>query len=405
MNETRSLRVLSISTDRDIFREGSDVRERMKDLGSITEELHIIVFSKGWRHFHETQVAPNVWAYPTNSLSRYFYIFGARRLAKKLFLASSENAFSNMASRINVITTQDPFECGLAGYLISKMLHAPLHLQIHTDFLNDYFVSRSILNRIRVVIAKFLIRERVDIRVVSERIKVSILKKISFGKKHFPRIIVLPVFVDTDRFKNEPESRLLSQKYPGHDLLALVVSRLEKEKNVSLALRLVAEAKVRSPESHIGLVLAGSGSEEKSLRALAKELRISDRVFFEGQIADLAPYYKSADVLLVTSHYEGYGRMFLEAFVAGCPVITHDVGAAKEILGHWNGMVCEENDEMCMLHNLVLFSGNPLMLQQLKNSALTSAKRFVSKTKEEYLREYKEMLLQAGTQEEFFSTY
>jgi glycosyltransferase involved in cell wall biosynthesis len=405
MNQTTPLRVLSISTDRDIFRAGSETEGRMKDIGSIVDELHIIVFTKGLHSFQTTQLSPNVWAYPTNSLSRWFYVFGAYRMAKKIFFSPSSPSGSAIAQRINLVTTQDPFECGLAGYLVSKKINAPLHLQIHTDFLNEYFRSHSLLNRVRVMIAKFLIHRHADIRVVSERIKFSILQKMYFGKKSFPRVTVLPVFTDAQRFKDAPESRLLSQKYPGHNLLVLVVSRLEKEKNVELAIRLIEQAKVKAPESRIGLVIAGTGSEEKYLRTLAKRLNVSDRVFFEGQVPDLAPYYKSTDVLLVTSRYEGYGRMFIEAFAAGCPVITLDVGAAKDVLGHWNGMICEENDEICLLHNLVLFADNSLMRDQLKNSARTSAKRFIPKTKEQYLEEYKQMLAKASTGDELFFVY
>ncbi|MCX6735911.1 MAG: glycosyltransferase [Candidatus Parcubacteria bacterium] len=404
MNEHKKLRILSISTDRDIFREGSEAEGRMKDLGSIVEELHIIVFTKGFKFLKKRQVSSNVWAYPTNSLSRWFYIFGAYALAKKLFLLPRED-LSPFLSNIDLITTQDPFECGLAGYFISKKLHAPLHFQIHTDFLNENFRTQSLLNRIRVIIAKFLLRGRANIRVVSERIKFSILEKMFYGKQLSPRIITLPVFVDVTRFKETPETRFLSEKYPGHSLLILVVSRLEKEKNVGLAIRLVAETRKRSSDSRIGMVIAGSGSEEKSLRSLVKRLKLKDHVFFEGKVNNLAPYYKSADLLFVTSLYEGYGRMFLEAFASGCPVITHDVGAAKDILGNTNGIVCDEADELCLIHNLSVLSKEPASLDQLKHSARASAEHFTPKTKEQYLSEYRDMLEKASARDEFFPVH
>jgi len=387
MPEIKPLRILSISTDRDIFREGSEVYGRMKDLGTIADELHIIVFSKG--HFTETQISPNVRAYPTNSLSRWLYIFDAYVLAKKIF-------FRPKVSLVDMVTTQDPFECGIAGYFISNKLHIPLHLQIHTDFLNKYFRTHAFLNRLRVIIAKFLLRGQVSVRVVSERIKTSIFEKMFSRGEIPPHITVLPVFVDVQKFKDAPETRFLSEKYPGYNLLVLVVSRLEKEKNVSLAFRLIAEIRSRSTELRPGLVIAGTGSEEKSLRSLAKKLHIKDHVFFEGQVSDVAPYYKSADILLVTSHYEGYGRMFLEAMASGCPVITHDVGAAKEIIGRWNGVVCEENDEECLLRNLILYVKDPSMLEQLKRSARSSAEHFVPKIKEQYLTEFHKMLKDAS---------
>ena len=392
MSGIKPLRILSISTDRDIFREGSEVRERMKDIGSVVDEFHIIVFTK--RGFNDTQISPNVRAYPTNSFSRFLYIFDARSLARKLFDKKQEG-FTVALARVNLVTAQDPFECGLAGYFISNKLHIPLHLQIHTDFLNEYFRTHTLLNRIRVVISKFLLGGQVSVRVVSERIKVSILQMFP-REKIAPPITLLPVFVDTQKFKDSPETRFLSERYSGHNLLILVVSRLEKEKNVGLAIRLVAEMRSRSIEFRPGLVIAGTGSEEKSLRSLAKKLRIKDHVFFEGQVSDVAPYYKSADILLVTSHYEGYGRMFLEAMVSGCPVITHDVGAAKEIIGRWNGVVCEENDEECLLRNLILYVKDPAVLEQLKRSARSSAEHFVPKTKEQYLSEFQKILRDAS---------
>jgi putative flippase GtrA len=45
---------------------------------------------------------------------------------------------------------------------------------------------------------------------------------------------------------------------------------------------------------------------------------------------DPASYYKTADCFLITSDYEGYGMTIVEALAAGCPVVSTDVGIAKE---------------------------------------------------------------------------
>ena len=65
---------------------------------------------------------------------------------------------------IDVVTTQDPFECGLAGFLIARIFRARLHIQIHTDVMSPYFANESTLNRVRVLIAKFLIPRASGIR-------------------------------------------------------------------------------------------------------------------------------------------------------------------------------------------------------------------------------------------------
>lgn len=404
---SKKLRLLFISTDREIFREGSESRERMRGYASIADEMTIIVFTKYFSHFKPVQIAPNSWAYPTNSLSRWLYVLSAYRLAKRLFTFTregengKETAASVEKTPLDLVSAQDPFECGLAGYCLSKSFRVPLHLQIHTDFLNEYFLRGSRLNFLRLFIAKFLLRRHGDVRVVSERIKMSILKKMTFHRNTFPRIEVLPVFVDREKFKNAEDTVHLSEKYSGYDLLVLVIARLEKEKNVELAIRLVAMAKQRNPEPLIGLVIVGDGSQRKYLEKTAQSFGIGDQVFFEGAVSDPAPYYKSADVLLVTSRYEGYGRQIAEAVSAGCLVITRDVGAAKEIVTKSSGIVCGETDEECLLHNMLLLAGNRQIRDQLKNSALTVALRSTPETKQLYLERYREILEKAAVNEKY----
>jgi glycosyltransferase involved in cell wall biosynthesis len=58
-------------------------------------------------------------------------------------------------------------------------------------------------------------------------------------------------------------------------------------------------------------------------------LGVSNRVFFEGS-KDPAPYYALADLVLVTSLYEGYGLVIVEALAVGKPVLSTDVGVARD---------------------------------------------------------------------------
>jgi glycosyltransferase involved in cell wall biosynthesis len=74
----------------------------------------------------------------------------------------------------------------------------------------------------------------------------------------------------------------------------------------------------------------GDGSEHGHLIALAHQLNIADRVFFENEKESL-PYYTIADLVLVPSLYEGYGIVIVEARAAGKPVISTDVGVAREM--------------------------------------------------------------------------
>ncbi len=105
----------------------------------------------------------------------------------------------------------------------------------------------------------------------------------------------------------------------------LVMSRLEPEKDVAFAIRTFAE---NAPVTSC-LIIVGDGNERPSLESLVKTLPCRERIFFEGW-QDPSAYYKIADLVLVTSRYEGYGLVIIEALAAGTPVISSDVGIARE---------------------------------------------------------------------------
>ncbi|MGB2580752.1 MAG: glycosyltransferase, partial [Minisyncoccia bacterium] len=213
------MRVLVISSDRKVFEKGSAVRSRLLDYGRLADELHVIVFAKKALGFQDEVIQPNIFLYSTNSLGKFFHIPHAILCALKL---------KRRGVAIDVVTTQDPFEAGLAGYIIARILKARLHIQIHTDVMSSYFAHESILNQARVILAKFLIPHANAIRVVSERIKNSLS---TFNIQH-SIITVLPILTET---KNRPHAFDLKKKYPQFDFHILVASRLSREKNIGSA--------------------------------------------------------------------------------------------------------------------------------------------------------------------------
>jgi glycosyltransferase involved in cell wall biosynthesis len=218
----------------------------------------------------------------------------------------------------DVISAQDPFETGLLAFFFALVFDKRLHMQVHTDFFASGFLSAGMRHRLRRFVAPFILRRADRIRVVSESIKESIEKRIA------PKAptTVLPIFVDTTRLQN-----MRRTKHPQFKIALLAVSRLEKEKNIGLAIAALQFA--RGAGHDAGLTIVGSGSEEGRLKAQARSLGLERFVLFAGE-GDPAPHYASADALLVPSFYEGYGMVIIEALSAGIPVIATDVGIARE---------------------------------------------------------------------------
>ncbi|MBX2866351.1 glycosyltransferase family 4 protein [Candidatus Kaiserbacteria bacterium] len=295
------MKLLSISTDRKIFEEESAVRARMTTYGACFEELHVIVFAKKRLGFEKTQIAENVWAYPTNSSSRWLYIWDAIRLARDI--------------ESDVITTQDPFETGYVGMKVSKEKHIPLHVQVHTDFFSAGFQKHSFLNRIRLVIAERVIRRADRIRVVSEHIR----NRITRHFKPKAEISILPIFVNIERYRDL--AKVSHEKFE-----LLFVGRLESEKRPYWALAALEHLREKGVDAHLTFV--GGGALMKGLKRQAGE-----HVTFIGY-DDPLPHYAKADMVLVPSLYEGYGMVMVEASMTQIPVVATDVGVAKEIGVH-----------------------------------------------------------------------
>lgn len=308
------MKLLMISTDRKIFDKNSPVSMRQMEYAKKYEEVHIIVFTRKAHNLSETVLGQNIWVYPTNSLSRWLYVFDALKLGK----------FISKKRKITDMTCQDPFETGLVGALIKNHKPISLEIQIHTDIGSPYFKKFNYLNRIRTLISKFTLPKADHIRVVSYRIQeyVSTVADPS-------HIEVRPIPVDTEKIKNSSITINLHNKYSQFSKIVLMASRLEAEKNIDLAIRSWKTVMKTIPEA--GLIIVGSGSQKKLLQGLVAEIEGESSVIFEDWQNDIASYYKTCDCFLVSSLYEGYGMTLVEAHAAGSKIVSTDVGVAREM--------------------------------------------------------------------------
>lgn len=354
------MKILSISTDRKIFEENSAVRQRIVDYGKLVSELHIIVFSKEFGSERRI-ISSNIWAYPTNSKNKFFYIWDAIKIGRKILKQNRENW---------LITTQDPFETGLVGWILAKITKSKLHLQVHTDFMSWKFKMASIMNKTRGQLAMFLIAQADGVRVVSERIKNSIVK---WKLKKPERISILPIFVDTQKIEEAESKQNLKNKYSQFDFVILMASRLEKEKNISLAIDVMKKIIKEYPK--VGLVIVGDGSQRDSLQKKVYRNRLERNVVFERWQDDLISYYKTADLFLSTSNYEGYGMTLLESAVAGCPILTTDVGLIGEILKEGSIEICKVGKKKCFVEKLEKILESKHLLKIMSEKAKKRCRR------------------------------
>lgn len=119
----------------------------------------------------------------------------------------------------------------------------------------------------------------------------------------------------------------------------LSVGRLESVKRVDLAIRAMTEA-----PAHLSLRVAGTGTQQRNLEALAASLGVADRVTFLGEVGDdaIVDLYAGALGVIFPPYDEDFGYVTLEAFLSHKPVITTtDAGGPNEfVIDGVNGRSC-----------------------------------------------------------------
>lgn len=82
------------------------------------------------------------------------------------------------------------------------------------------------------------------------------------------------------------------------------------------------------------LVLIGKGEDEAALKMQAERLGIADRVRFMGALPPgvIADWLAAADVMALPSSSEGLANAWVEALASGTPVVTCDVGGARDVV-------------------------------------------------------------------------
>ncbi|MEE8465638.1 MAG: glycosyltransferase family 4 protein [Dehalococcoidia bacterium] len=134
----------------------------------------------------------------------------------------------------------------------------------------------------------------------------------------------------------ESENERLERKdqQEAKPLTVLCVGRLGSHKGQIWLLNTYLQARARFARQ-VRLVLVGRDEDGAAdIERFISRHNLQDDVIVTGEVSDseLAEWYAEADLFTLFSRYEAFGLVYLEAMVHGTPVLTHDVGANREVL-------------------------------------------------------------------------
>jgi len=252
---------------------------------------------------------------------------GARRNAAAIARAALPLVRQiHAATPIDIIDAQFFFPDGPAAAIIAKAMGLPLSIKARGSDITYWgkqdFACRQMLEAAEaadglLAVSRDLAQRMAAMGMVADKITL-----------HYTGL-------DRDRFRPlaHPQlrrqlTRELGLPLPDAAPLLVSVGALIERKGQAIAIAALADL----PEAR--LVLVGKGEDEARLRAQAARLGLAERVLFAGVIDhDVMPLLLSAaDVMVLPSANEGLANAWVEALACGTPVVTCDVGGARELI-------------------------------------------------------------------------
>ena len=148
---------------------------------------------------------------------------------------------------------------------------------------------------------------------------------------------------------NNEKLNFSSKKY---NLLA--VGSLSYQKGYDLLLKIIKTMN----DDKFHLTIIGDGPEKNNLKKLADQLNIIDKIDFLGLVNNPYPYMTQADLLLLSSRYEGFPNVVLESMACGTPVISFNCpgGLRDIIIDGFNGFLVPYLNKKDFSHKISIAS-------------------------------------------------
>jgi len=117
------------------------------------------------------------------------------------------------------------------------------------------------------------------------------------------------------------------------------------------------------------LYLVGDGDEESKIRKEVSALNLEKHVILIGYKKSTIPYIKNADLLVLPSNNEPFGRVLLEAMYTGTPVIGTKSGGIPEIIDNEvNGLLVPYGDVLALKEAILRVLNDEVLKQRIINA-------------------------------------
>ena len=154
----------------------------------------------------------------------------------------------------------------------------------------------------------------------------------------------------------------------------VAAGRLAEAKNYPLLIEALAILRARVPAK---LFILGQGDQERAIRALVSARGLDDAVVLCGFQKNPWQYIARADVFALSSHYEGFGNVLVEAMACGVPVVaTRSSGTSDIVRDAVDGVLVDLHEPAAVAAALERVLVDPRFRARLAEAAVAGSRRF-----------------------------
>lgn len=342
---SRGLSVLSLGFTRGLW-EGETAEDYQRMLGYAQHLDRYVVVTNSYRKHKLTprSFGTNVQAIPTNALSpldslvRMFCI-GVRSLRER---------------KASLVQAQDPCYSGLPAVLLGKLFRLPVVVCVYGPNVYDQHWRQSHWSHgVMAPLGRWVLRQARCIQVDGRLTEKSLL---AAGHRQ-EQIVVKPLVpCNIEKFLAIERDPAAPTRVPR----LLFAGRLAHQKNLPLLLRVAK--RLRDDGQRFELLMIGAGPEEKAVRTMIERDNLGDVVRLGGVVSreDVAQVFADADIFVLSSHYEGYPRVLMEAAAASMPIVTTAVsGSDDAVIDGSNGFIVPIGELEPLVEKLTLLINDP----------------------------------------------
>jgi len=261
-----------------------------------------------------------------------------------------------LAKNKDVIYSQNQTSAGFPSVLVSKILKKRLILKVVGDAAWESYANRvngfdniEIFQRKKYDFFTELIREtrsfvakNADKIITPSHYLKGIISDWGVSKEKIEVIYnALGSSVDLDVSKEQAQNRI---EIKGNIILS--IGRLCSWKGFKTLIDIIPD--LLKENSNFKLIIVGEGEERKSLEEKIKKLELESNVKLTGRVLhkNIPLYFKSSEMFILNSEYEGLPHVVLEAMQAGVPIIVSNRGGNPEVIeDNFNGFLVEYNNK------------------------------------------------------------